>query len=66
MRCPECWSENSVVINSRHKEMTIYRRRACSDCGYRFKTYEIDEKKIAALNQLAELLKKEIMEILNN
>ena len=66
MVCPECLSENFIVINSRHKGGTVYRRRSCNNCGNRFTTYEIDEKKIAELNHLAGMLKKATMEILNN
>jgi transcriptional repressor NrdR len=42
MTCPKCF-ENTKVINSRHEEDAIMRRRECNACGYRFTTIEIDK-----------------------
>jgi transcriptional repressor NrdR len=46
MKCPKCGSEKSKVINSRKheeyaREESIYRRRECLKCGFRFSTYEL-------------------------
>ena len=43
MTCPVCGSK-TFVINSRPKNDTVYRRRECEDCGYRFNTYEYEEE----------------------
>lgn len=42
MKCPYCGKTNSFVVDSRDSEdaSTIRRRRACSECGKRFTTYE--------------------------
>ncbi|MBE6480461.1 MAG: transcriptional repressor NrdR [Atopobiaceae bacterium] len=42
MRCPKCGCEESKVVDSRPSENNdaIRRRRECSDCGFRFTTYE--------------------------
>jgi transcriptional repressor NrdR len=42
MRCPKCKSENLKVNESRDLEAedAIRRRRECTDCNYRFTTYE--------------------------
>jgi transcriptional repressor NrdR len=42
MLCPVCQSEDTRVIDSRAAERghSIRRRRECSQCGYRFTTYE--------------------------
>ncbi len=42
MRCPNCESRDSRVVDSRDLDdaATIRRRRECSTCGTRFTTYE--------------------------
>ena len=42
MRCPQCESRDSRVVDSRDLEeaATIRRRRECATCGARFTTYE--------------------------
>lgn len=42
MRCPQCESRDSRVVDSRDLDdaATIRRRRECSSCGARFTTYE--------------------------
>ncbi len=40
MFCPKCNSEKSSVTDSRSDGGAIRRRRECSDCGFRFTTYE--------------------------
>lgn len=43
MRCPECNSIDSRVIDSRPTENKVRRRRECTKCGFRFTTYEFIE-----------------------
>lgn len=43
MKCPECGYEDSKVIDSRHAENKIRRRRECLSCKCRFTTYEMVE-----------------------
>ena len=45
MKCPNCFSENKTsVLDSRvTSDGSIRRRRECSECGYRFTTYETVE-----------------------
>jgi transcriptional repressor NrdR len=42
MRCPQCGSRDTRVVDSRDLEeaATIRRRRECGECGARFTTYE--------------------------
>lgn len=42
MNCPKCGSENNKVLEKRDndEDRTIRRRRECTDCFYRFTTYE--------------------------
>lgn len=49
MKCTKCGAgfEHIKVVDSRPKESTVYRRRYCEKCGYRFTTYEISEKQKA-------------------
>ncbi|MBN2857013.1 MAG: transcriptional repressor NrdR [Candidatus Delongbacteria bacterium] len=46
MKCPKCLKIESKVIDSRavRDDSAIRRRRECSECGYRFTTYEYIEK----------------------
>lgn len=45
MKCPFCGDQDSKVVDSRHSEdnLSIRRRRECSNCLRRFTTYEIVE-----------------------
>ncbi|MBQ9735751.1 MAG: transcriptional repressor NrdR [Clostridia bacterium] len=45
MKCPNCASPDSHVLDSRHTEEgnSIRRRRECAGCGKRFTTYEMIE-----------------------
>ena len=54
MRCPNCNSFKSSVIDSRQAEdgHTIRRRRSCDQCGQRFTTYErIEEKTLVVVKK---------------
>lgn len=42
MTCPNCF-EKTKVIDSRHEDDFIRRRRVCTNCNYRFFTVELDE-----------------------
>jgi len=46
MRCPKCGCQDDKVIDSRasREGATIRRRRECTNCGYRFTTYEEVER----------------------
>jgi transcriptional repressor NrdR len=46
MRCPNCNKEGDKVINTRtlDNENAIKRRRLCTNCGFRYTTYERYEK----------------------
>lgn len=41
MTCPKC-SETTKVVDSRVEVDSVWRRRECQNCGYRFNTTEID------------------------
>ncbi len=45
MKCPSCQSINTYINESRIIEngQSVRRRRECSDCKYRFTTYERQE-----------------------
>lgn len=42
VRCPSCFFDDTKVIDSRDSELgaSIRRRRSCTQCSYRFTTYE--------------------------
>jgi transcriptional repressor NrdR len=46
MKCPKCSKIDSKVVDSRmvKEDTAIRRRRECSECAYRFTTYEYVEK----------------------
>ena len=49
MRCPQCGSMDSRVMETRVADegRSIRRRRECSGCGFRFTTYErVEEQKV--------------------
>lgn len=41
MQCPECFSKNTLVIDSRPVTQAIKRRRKCENCKHRFTSYEM-------------------------
>lgn len=41
MNCPRCKSYQVLCKDVRTTAATVYRRRACSDCGHRFTTFEL-------------------------
>ena len=41
MTCPVCGGKTTVV-DSRPSEDSVWRRRECQECSYRFNTIEID------------------------
>ncbi|MDE5583050.1 MAG: transcriptional regulator NrdR [Ruminococcus sp.] len=43
MKCPFCSFDDSKVVDSRHTDEKIRRRRECIKCGGRFTTYEVVE-----------------------
>ena len=45
MKCPKCGCIESKVLDSRPSQdfLSIRRRRECTECRYRFTTYEIIE-----------------------
>ena len=54
MRCPRCGNEQDRVLESRQNRdsTTIRRRRECTECGYRFTSYErIEEKPIIVIKK---------------
>ena len=44
MICPKCSSDQSDVVDSRSTNQAVRRRRQCSNCSYRFTTYERVER----------------------
>lgn len=68
MKCPQCKSERTSCKDSRPTKRlgadSIRRRRKCSDCGYKFTTWELDEidmehihrKSTFAISQMKQLI----------
>ena len=54
MKCPFCGYEESKVIDSRPTDEgeRIRRRRECLECGKRFTTYEMIEKRPVSIEML--------------
>lgn len=59
--CPRC-GKATIVFDSRHQQTdnTIYRRRRCYKCEYRFSTYEFRVGDLAALRLFLARSQKEI------
>lgn len=53
MRCPDCGSFQTIVVDSRlHDELSRrYRRYICGDCGSRFTSYEITKADLDAIEE---------------
>ena len=54
MRCPRCGEDNDRVLESRQSSSgtSIRRRRECSDCSYRFTSYErIEERPLMVIKR---------------
>lgn len=60
MTCPVC-EEKTKVIDSRPNLDTIWRRRECTACGYRFTTIEMDEDMMVRQAKKLELLRFRVM-----
>lgn len=53
MNCPECTSDNCMVVNSRQTEAyKRMRRYECRDCGIRFSTVEIPAEEHRELREV--------------
>ena len=48
VKCPECRSHQTKVIDSRPTETTVKRRRACMMCGHRWSTQELAQENPAS------------------
>ena len=57
MNCPKCKSNQVYVIDSRHKEDTIHRRRECQECGHRYNTVEVEANEHKSLKEKAKMLR---------
>jgi hypothetical protein len=58
MHCHICHSTNVVVLESRFNGSTQRRRRQCSDCTYKFTTYEITDEEYQLLKTRAKKLEE--------
>lgn len=52
-RC-ECGSYNLQVTDSRQHDRTIWRTRACRDCGRRMKTIEVDRAEYFRMKRITD------------
>lgn len=60
MNCPNCKSNQVIVIDSRPRPASVHRRRKCLGCDLRFSTVEVDVAQhrslISAKKRLAAVL----------
>ena len=53
MICPECNSEDTMILETRHNDPEMpRRRRACGTCGARWTTREIRAEELLRLQKL--------------
>lgn len=60
MTCPKCGKGKTEVIDSRQSGQfgdSIYRRRACLECGQRFSTHELKDSQIRLMACMLDLRK---------
>lgn len=65
MVCPKCNGGSTVCKNSRYKEGTVYRRRMCQDCGWKFSTVEVSMEMFSSMNAVLQKLRKVKAAVLN-
>lgn len=58
MQCPKCANTLASCIDSRQKNDTIYRRRKCMECGFRYSTMEITLDENNRLREVEKSLKE--------
>ena len=56
MRCPRCKSEQVIVVDTRKRWGTVWRRRECYNCKNRFNTYEMDEETYEAFMRVRDII----------
>lgn len=56
MNCPKCNHDIVSCIDSRPRNDTIYRRRKCLKCGYRFSSVEISLENLDSYKAKEKLL----------
>ena len=53
MICPECTSEDTMILETRHNDPEMpRRRRACASCGHRWTTREIHADELLRFQRL--------------
>lgn len=65
MNCPECGFGGVGCVDSRPKNGTVYRRRRCLNCDYRYSTIEISLEDMDTLKEKEKLL-EEILNVARN
>lgn len=66
-KCIDCGSETSVVDSRLKPDGSIMKRRKCTNCGYTFRTTEIEECMLENSELGYELLElKKIMKLLDD
>lgn len=58
--CPNCGSDKSSVTNTAYDSIGKHRRRICSECGSKYKTYEVSADGLKAINKIASLKYEEV------
>lgn len=58
MRCPNCQSTESTVVDTRDYPTYRRRRRGCSKCSSRYSTYEVGGEVFSAIQVTGDALSK--------
>jgi len=56
--CPKCGSPKSVCYNSRPREGTVHRCRACPGCGHRWSTREVHTEDLYRMQAAEKILEQ--------
>ncbi len=56
MICPRCKSDQVIVVDSRPRAETTWRRRECYACKNRFNTCEIEEEAYKAFTKILDII----------
>ena len=63
MICPKCGSSQNHCVDSRGRNGSVWRRRECKACRYRFNTVEILEDDFKGMRTRDDLLREFLLRV---
>lgn len=60
MKCPECASRRSTIVQTKKIMGKVRRRRECTNCQHRWTTYEFDAAVFRTARQTLERIREDL------